>query len=183
MINLAEKVSQLEKKITDLEKKSSSRLEEIILNSNFKVLCFYGPADGTNNLLHAFDDSIFLNRSMLIKALKIFPYYQFATNDIEFSDGTVENMAADLRVQRVIDTYQGATAAFFNLLVNRAPIIFNQGSVMVNLLPSDYEFDNGYELIENINSIDINAFFEQADPSGGGVTNPLLKVYLECYIF
>ena len=181
-MNLAEKITELEKKLIDLEKRSFSKLEDIILKADFKILCFYGLADGNANLTHAFDDTLIQNKTILIKAVKIFPYYKDATVDVEFSDGTTETIAAGVRVNRVFDTYSGAAAARFDLLVNSAPVIFNQGTNF-NLLPSDYEFDNAYKLIKNVNTIDVNCYFEQADPSDSATTNPNVKVYLECYLY
>lgn len=182
-MNLAEKIIQLEKAVTDLQSKRS--LEDIILKSRFNVLGFYGNANGTA-LTKSFDDGVFKNKSLLIKSLRIIPYYSAASEDISLDDGvtvTSETIPLDTRINRVFDSYIGASASYLRLLINGSPVIFNvDSSGAVDLLPSDFMMDNIYSHHNMVSLLSIDCYFENL-ALVAGVTIPDVKVYLECYIY
>lgn len=180
-MNLAEEVLRLKKIVNDLEKKKS--IEDIILKSEFVVLGFFGLADGNANLSKSFDDSIFNSKKVLIKSLRIVPYYSANSIDMLFSDGTSETIVAGTRINRVFDSYTGAVASYLRLLINSKSEIFKTTSAaVVNLLPSDFEMDNIYALYEQVSTMNILCYFEDSG-ADNSPTNPNVKVYIECYIF
>lgn len=177
-------VNSLTKKVDELEKKKS--IEDIILKSKFVLLGFNGNADGTTLLTKNFDNSIILSKNLLLKSLRIIPYYGAATVDIDLTDGitnTTETIAMNVRVNRVLDSYTGAVASFMQLFIDSKNEIFNVSNTSTDLLPPDFEMDNIYALYKNIGNIDIACYFEINDPAGSTPAIPNVKVYLECYIF
>lgn len=189
MINLAEKIGMLEKRISELETRSYSKLEDIILNSTFRVLPFFGQADGTN-LTHQFSDSFFINKSILIKTIKFIPYYSSDAIDISFSDGTTETIPDSFRVERVFDPSSGGGVFIaphsVNILINGSPAILSVDPTNdPGCIPPDYVLDNIYYLKKDVQSIDVNIIQEVlSDFTAPGTTiTPNIKVFIECYIF
>lgn len=176
---MLDKIQSLEKKINSLERNS---LDRIILKSRFNVLGFFGQANGAV-LTKAFDDGVFRNKNILLKGLKIVPYYSDDSMDLNFSDGTTEEILEDVRINRIFDSYAGATSSYLRLLVNGGNKIFNvANNGTVDRLPSDYEIDSVYALFENVTQLNIDCFFENMS-LGVGVTNPYVKIYLQCYVY
>ena len=172
-------IQSLKKRIVNLER---NNLDDIVLNSEFNVLGFYGQANGAV-LTKTFDDSVFRNKNVLLKGLKVVPYYNINSVDLNFSDGTTETIPLDTRINRIFDSYAGATASFIRFLVNGAAKIFNVDNTgAVDRLPSDYEIDNVFVLYKNVTQMNIECFFENLS-LGVGTTNPLVKIYIQCYTF
>lgn len=188
---LQNSVSILQKELSDLKRKTS--LEDIILNSEYKILAFQGNANGTA-LNHCFDDSIFKNKRMLIKGLQFFPYYVNDSIDISLSDGvttTQETIPAGGRMNRVLDIFTNFSlgAHFCSFVINGQANILNTITTGVSepgAIPPDFSVDNIFYLVKSIvTSIDIilnTEVFETLITPGTAMT-PNIKAYLECYVF
>jgi hypothetical protein len=182
---LQKQVDALNNKFIDFQFKKS--LDEIILNSKYVVLGFQGIADGATLLTKSFADQTIRSKNLLLKSLRIIPYYSADTVDIELTDGvttTTETIGTGIRVNRILDSYTGAVASFLRLLIDSKNEIFNVSNTgNVDLLPPDFEFDNAYALYKSIQNIDMVCYFEVNDPAGSTPINPYVKIYLECYLF
>jgi hypothetical protein len=185
MINLTEKIGLIEKKVEELEKKSFSKIEDIILNSTYRVLSFAGSA-GTpaapNTLTACFDNSLILNKSILIKSIKVDAYARDPMVDIAFSDGTTETITANMRINRIFDLFTDSLNIDMILNESSTAIFPNDNSGDV-YFPIDLFVDNIYKLIKNVNTLTFRAGSFLALNFVGGTTQPNLIITMECYIF
>lgn len=169
--------------------KSKLFLEDIILNSTFKLLSFYGSADGTN-LTRGFPIDWVRNHNILIKGIQFVPYYSGDAIDIQFSGGETETVPTSFRINRVFDASSGGGiflgAHSVNLLINGAPEILSIAPTYdPACVPPDFEINNIYSLHKNIQDIDVNMTQEVLeDFTAPGTTQaPNIKVFIECYVF
>jgi hypothetical protein len=102
---------QIKKEVSDqVEKKLTDKLDlfNLPLKSQYKMLLFSGRADGTD-LVPGFDFQIINNKKVVIKSIKIVPYYFGIGVDISLDDGagTVinENTYANQRINRLFDDF------------------------------------------------------------------------------
>ena len=123
---------QIKKEVSDqVEKKLTDKLDlfNLPLKSQYKMLLFSGRADGTD-LVPGFDFQIINNKKVVIKSIKIVPYYFGIGVDISLDDGagTVinENTYANQRINRLFDDFVSGTRIRF----------FINGS-SINFFPSD----------------------------------------------
>jgi len=160
------------------------------LISQFRVFQFSGRAD--NSLLTPnFNLVDIQGRILVIKGIKIVPYYEDASVDLFLSDGVTDNaetIPANCRVNRIFDVYDygcqlsvflnGTRLAMFPTEVFIIPPA-GDGNV-----PIDLDIDNiFYKYPEKIQTFDMSLdaqIFE--DILNNTVDNPLVKIFVQCYL-
>ena len=178
IINLSVKVNNLESRFL---------IEEIILNSEYKILTFAGLSDGID-LVAQFDVSLFQNRKMLVKSIAFVPYYNVDSEDIRYSDGTTETILDQMRINRVFDWFGDPPAAdVINtyIAINDRPIISVPPGSTGGSLPIDFKADNIYYLVPNIVKsiiIRMGALVPDNIATGNRVAANM-KCLLEVYLF
>lgn len=179
-------VIDLKKQVDDLKKKSS--IEDIILNSEYKILTFFGNANGVSALTRAFDENLILNKNILIKGIHFFAYYVNDSEDVNYNAGaTTEIIPAGGRVSRNLDTYVNldGSAHFCRININGASKILNViTGLEAGTIPVDLSVDNIYSYHKDVKSIEIflnTEVFETLTTPGTG-QEPNVKVVFECYI-
>ena len=167
--------------------KSVFELFSIPMQSNFKVLQFSGLADGSS-LTPSFNLNEVRGRTIVIKGIKFVPFYNEVTNtDISLTDGVTVNsepIPQNFSIDRIFEYYVGT--GFARLAINGKPVIFtpfdgvtNNGNCALNL-----ELDNIYYKFPA--AVETFEFFYDAfilnDITTATRSNPLLKVFIQCYI-
>jgi len=165
------------------ENKPPIDLLALPLISQYRVLLFYGTANG-GNLNLAFPIEVLQDHPVVIKRVKLIPYAGDATIDFFVSDGTTSNsetLAARMRLTRVIDDFNNG--AIINFLINDVPIgIFPSDAA--GGYPMDLDIDNIYyyysEKVQTFNVGVDGDIFE--DLEAGSTGQPFIKVLVEVYI-
>ena len=183
MINkgLAEKILDLEKQVTDLKSKKS--IEDIILNSDYKVLSWFGESDGTT-LNQNFDNAIIKDKKMLIKSFKIVPYAQ-AESDLFFNRTAGDHFTVP-GLGRLTNVFDITTGTEIRIIINGANIgMFPIDPAQDQFYPLDLFIDNVYYHYRNfIDTMNIQVdgeIFIDLDVGTTGV--PFIKVIIECYLY
>lgn len=162
------------------------KLDEIIINSEFKVLGFGGEADGATPLVQGFDPNIISNKSVLIKGIQIVPYMDAAAVDFIFSDGTTETIPAGLRINRLFDAFSdagGVVVHTMRFLLNGSSVIFSTPNFR-GCPPPDFQIDNIYYLFkEKLQTMEFIYGAENSSDLAGLSVPVFVKVYVECYLF
>lgn len=180
---LSEQIKQEIKKQIDDSLDSSLNLFNLPLKSTYKCLVFFGRADGTD-LTPGFNINVVLNRTIVIKSIKIVPYYFGVGVDISLDDGagTVINEATynNQRINRLFDDFVAGTRVVFQINGSTIDFFPSPG----NFYPLDLYLDNILYLfpakVETMN-------FQVAsnvinDLTTGALVNPNVKVLIECYL-
>lgn len=190
MKSLTEKVHDLEKEIDKLKNKSVSPLEEIILKSDYRILTFFGVASGTilapTALTPNFNQSIVLEKNLIIKSIKVIPYADANVVDIRLDDGVTvatETLVQNTRINRVFDTFAAGLNLQITINGEVIPIvpIIGTGDFAV---PLDLFVDNIYYIHRyKIQSITVNAAAQIDSDLTGTLDAPRLYVLIECYVY
>ena len=163
-----------------------SKIEDIILRSEYKILAFAGESDGTS-LTAMFDASLFENKKMILKSIQFIPYYVANSEDVRYSDGTTETILASMRINRVFDWYGNPAVDTYRsyIAINDRPIISINNANQQGSLPIDFKVDNIYYLVPNtVKDITIQNEAESVNNiSTGGRSRANLKCFLEVYLF
>lgn len=162
----------------------SASIYDIPLDARYKLIPFYGAADGTN-LTHGFNDPDILKRIITIKSLRVIPYASADTVDLFMTDGATtfkETIPSGARLDRIFDVYTNYTDV--RLILNGALI-----SVFANVpggghYPLDLWIDNVfYRLNQALVSIDVQVNGTYFDDIEAQTTrHPNVKVLIECYL-
>jgi len=183
---------EVKQEIELLVKKETEGLREALefialpLKTQYKVLTWYGNADGVNNLTPAFDLNVILNKKIIIKSIECIPYYVNDSEDVEFSDGTTETIPAGARVNRVFDMYSNLAlgAHLFRMIINGSIVPFSLNDER-GVPPPDFKFDNIYyrypEKIQNIDILYGTEILEDLTTPGTPI-HPNVKIFIECYL-
>lgn len=172
-----------------IEKEVDKRLKESLsifslpLISQYKLLLWNGQANGVN-MIPNFPLADIQGKLIVIKSIRVVPYYNGAGIDITLDDGaTVANEVVwnASRIDRLFDDY--ANGAYINLSINNIilPLFTNIG---ISGFPLDLNIDNiFYKFPATIQNIDfqINARVIN-DLTTGALVVPLVKAYIECYL-
>lgn len=163
----------------------SSSIEKIILNSQYHCLTFSGLATNINSVMTArYDPEILRNKNLLIKSFKTFAYANDPTIDIEFSDGTIETLPNNHRINRPLDLYSNSLQ--LRVFINGALTNLFSEDVLggTYFYPMDLNIDNIYYLYKDkVNDVAINANCHIDIDFNGGDAECLLVVMMECYTF
>ena len=159
--------------------------------SKFKVFQFSGLADN-NNLTPNFNLVDIQGRYLVIKAIKIVPYYVSVANiDLVLSDGVninTEVIPGNLRINRLFDVYDyGVQLSVFingsriDMFPTEVPIVPPAADGNV---PMDLDLDNiYYKFPEKISSFDIAIDGQVCDDlEAGHFIAPNVKVFIQCYL-
>lgn len=172
---------QVEEQFKDIKK--SLEIFNLPLISQYKLLLWNGQANGIN-MIPNFPIADIQGKFIVIKSIRVVPYYNGGGIDITLDDGaTVANEVVwnGSRIDRLFDDY--ANGAYFNLSINNIilPLFTNVG---ISGFPLDINLDNiFYKFPAAIQNIDfqINARVIN-DLTTGALVVPLVKAYIECYL-
>lgn len=159
-----------------------SPLENIIINSQYKILAFSGRADGTTLGRNFLLNSV-VNKRMLIKSVKLIPY-AFIQTDVLWNATSGDQFAVPglAKIPTVIDTF--TTSSRISLIINgtRQNIFASNigGAYTLDLFVDNIYF-NYKARIETIDFQVTGDIF--TDLPAGTTGNPLIKVLIECYSY
>jgi len=179
--DLQKSVFDLTKKVYELEKKNS--LDQLILSSQFKVLCFSGTSNGANlTLRNSFSE--IQNRILIFKSFRIIPYYSADGKDIALTDGVTTNTETvynNTRIERLFDFLTTGTRIVLEINGGVAPVFTVPGA---EGYPLDLFIDNMYYKIPTpLQSINIRVTGTCVqDLTTGASATPNIKVIVECYL-
>jgi hypothetical protein len=177
----------LKQDIFELDKQESLldvlKLLALPLISEYRCLAFSGPADGTV-LTPSFDITLFNNRYIIIKRFAIYNYYPESGVDIFMSDGTVEAIGGNYRINRLFDAFANSTSVRMSINGNVLPIFTTAGVIAQGQYPADLDVDNiFYKYPEKIQQFGIQVWTTLVDDlQAVSEVNPSIKVVLECYL-
>lgn len=184
--------------ITNLFKSKADQIEKALdlvtlpLNSQFKFLQFSGLADGTN-LVQNFPPDLLPGRVIVIKAIKVLPYYSADSIDFSITDGVTTNsetVRVDSRVNRVFDEAYKSNRFFLDIngrAVDLFPV-FTPGAILppveLGNIPMDLDVDNiFYKFPEKITSLQIRLNGRiSSNVTTGADQTPFVKVWMQCYL-
>jgi hypothetical protein len=152
------------------------------LKSQFKVLVFTGRADGTD-LTPAYQPLDIDGRIIVVKSIKIVPYYFGIGIDISLDDGagTVINEATynNQRINRLFDDFVAGTTIRFQ--INGTTVNFFPGNLC---FPLDLWIDNiMFKYPEKVQTLNFQVLSSVInDLTTGALVNPNVKVMIECYL-
>lgn len=158
--------------------------------SKFKVFQFSGLADN-NNLTPNFNLVDIQSRYLVIKAIKIVPYYANNSIDLFLTDGVTTNsetIPANLRINRLFDVYDYGVQ--LSVIINGSRIDMFPTEVAIvppaadGNVPMDLDLDNiYYKFPEKISSFDIALDGRICeDIEGNAQAVPNVKVFVQCYL-
>ncbi len=166
------------------EKLSFTSLLELPLKSHYRVITFFGAADGAI-LNQGFDIAALQQRTLVIKSVKLIPYNATIGTIVDFfvTDGVTNNeeiLPVESRLPRVIDNFTSGTVIDF--LINGVPIgIFP--SAGVGGYPIDLHVDNIYYWFkERVETFDISITGFISHARTGALITPNMKVVVEIYL-
>lgn len=156
------------------------------LISQFKYYQFSGRADNTN-LLPNFNIADIRNRYLIIKAIKIVPYYEAASIDL-YLGAEAETIPANCRINRIFDVYDFGCQ--LTVIINGVaqPIFPNEVLIVPPFgdgnIPLDLDIDNiFYKYPEKISTFNIRLDAQIfSDIQGVAIDQPLVKVFLQVYV-
>jgi len=168
----------------------------IPLISNYRLFTFTGSADGVTDLAANFQQEDIQGKILIIKSIQIVPYYpaggvineDFYTTD---GGGTInqELLPGACRIERIFDQY--GNSGVLNLIINGSSSpLFPIGTTIVppfveGNIPIDANIDNiFYKYPQKLQSLAVQ-FGAQIfnDLQGASVVTPLVKIYLQCYLY
>lgn len=173
------------KNLAQHRKDGTLRLDDLVLNGDYKCLMFFGRSDGSN-MIPNFNVDMIRDRAMLIKSVRLIPYAFTDSTDVFFDEtNTIHyTVPAGGRLINLIDEY--STSTRINIIINgmQQPILPTYiGNVGY---PLDFFVDNIYYLYpEKIFEMDVNAngvIIDDLDPLNVHTEAPNLKFLIECYL-
>lgn len=159
------------------------------MQSQFTILEFYGAANGTA-LNQWFNMDAVRGRKIVIKGIKVIPYYPAPGIDLTLTDGiTVNNetVPQTARILRCFESYGNAVIMQLSLNGSQSPIFQNPfviagGGVANSWI--DLDIDNiYYRFPEKLEAIDfsVNGFIF-SDLVTGVPVQPSVRVFIQCYL-
>jgi hypothetical protein len=173
--------TEISKQINDQFKglKEAMELFTLPFKSQYMVLSWDGAANGTALALGGgWTVADITNRTMIIKSVRLIPYYSADGIDFNFSDGTTANVWNNTRIERLFDFITVGTN--LTLTINDMP----QSMFKANDYNADLFIDNIFykypEKIQNI-AVQCNMRVVQ-DMSTGAAATPNVRVVMEVYL-
>ena len=158
--------------------------------SKFKLFQFSGLADN-NNLTPNFNLVDIQSRYLIIKAIKVVPYYASNTTDLFLTDGVttnIETIPKNLRVNRLFDVYDYGVQLSVFINGSRIDMFPTEAAIIPPAadgnIPMDLDLDNiYYKFPEKINSFDIAIDGQICeDLLAPAYATPNVKVFVQCYL-
>ena len=184
---IAEEVKGLNESLISL--KDSLETFALPFKSQFKQFLFQGTSNGTL-LAKNFNDADIAGKIIIIKSVKVVPYYGIASQDIDLTDGIntfLETIPINLRANRIFDDVW--ESSFLELLINGGPIDAFASNFIIAGKKVNYdlgsEIDNiYYKYPEKISSLDARFTTKLMDTFAPYNTSAInVRIYLQCYIF
>lgn len=184
----------INKKVDEIEKRIDKALDlfTLPLISQYRLYQFSGRADGSI-LTANFTPVDILGKTIVIKGIKIVPYYEDASIDFYVTDGVTQNaetIAANCRINRVFDVYD--VGCILNVFINgsRVPLFPSPAVIFAPAgdgnVPLDLDIDNIYYKHDaKLTSFNISLtaqIFESIISTAPVADNPLVKIFVQCYL-
>jgi len=170
--------------------KPDESIFSLALRSQFRLLSFEGPADGSD-MVQQFDAGELVGKVMTIKSVRLIPYAPAAggITDTSLVQGAgvpnVETLGANIRLERITDQFNAGTSIRF--LINETPIsIFSQtfSNATGQYIPDLWEDNIFYKFPAKVQNLRLGVFSNVADnlvtPAASVVLN--MRVLLGCYL-
>lgn len=181
-----------EQKIKDDKIEKAIDIFSLPLISQFRLFQFSGRADNSI-LLPNFNIVDIAQRILVIKGIKIVPYYEDNSIDLYLTDGVTinsETIPANCRIDRVFDVYDYGCQLSIFINGGRIPLFPIEVAVVPpqadGNVPLDLDLDNiYYKFPEKITSLEVRLdaqIFESIVSSAQVLDNPLVKVFMQCYL-
>lgn len=159
-----------------------SPLENIIINSQYRVIAFSGRANGTflnqNFLFNAID-----KKRMLIKSIRLIPY-AFVQTDVLWNSTTGDQFSVPplARIPTVIDTFTTSPRITIEINGTRQDIF---PSVTPGAYTMDLFVDNIYSNYKSkVSTLNVSVLGDVfVDLPTGTPGAPTIKVLIECYSY
>jgi hypothetical protein len=164
------------------------------LISQFRIFQFSGLANDailTPNFLPADLNG----RYIVIKAVKIVPYYDAAAVDFFVDDGAgtvnAETIPANTRINRIFDVYDYGCQLTLEINGGRVPMFPNEVPIAAPAadgnVPLDLDIDNIFykypEKLEGINPLNIRLDAQIVNDINNDIVDvPNVKIFLQCYL-
>jgi hypothetical protein len=185
-------MTQILKRIDEVNEKIKDNFDifSLPLISKFCLFQFSGRAD--NSLLTPNYNLVDLQgRTLVIKSIKIVPYYENASQDFYLTDGVTVNqelIPADTRINRIFDQY--SYGCQLSLFLNGSPLQMFPSEVPIvppagdGNVPIDLDLDNIFykypaKLVSFDMRLDARIYQVLNAPM---VMPPLVKVFIGCYL-
>jgi len=163
------------------------------LISQFRYYQFNGLADGTV-LVPNFNPADVLGKTIVIKSVKIVPYYQagaVVNQDFYITDGATVNeelLPGNCRVNRLFDVY--SYGCLLELLINGSavPVFPNSAPIVPPLVGGNCTLDLDIDNLFYKHSVKANSLDVTCDAQIFNVLNvpaiviPNVKVFIGCYL-
>ena len=161
------------------EREDELDLLSLPFKSTYRVLSWQGAADGTL-LTPDFNLVDIIGKLLVIKSIKLIPYYSAAAVDMYVNDGATTNaetVPINARIDRLFDVFGQGT--LLNLRINGGPVnLFNA------VFPLDVDLQNIYfkypEKIQDL-TLQVTALVIM-DLEAATTQNPNIKVNMEVYL-
>lgn len=177
-------------KHTDEKINSSVDLFSLPMTAQFRLIQFSGRADNSD-LVGNFNPIDLQGRSIVIKGIKIVPYYENISQDFYLSDGVTVNqelLPANCRINRIFDVYDYGCQ--LTLLINGSPVALFPSEVLIvppagdGNIPLDLDIDNLFyrypaKLVSLAMRLDARIFQTLNVPVE---VAPVVKIFLQCYL-
>lgn len=162
------------------------------LISQFRLFQFSGRAD--NSLLTPnFNLVDIIGKTLVLKAIKIVPYYEAASIDFFINDGATtssETIAANCRINRIFDVYDFGCQLTVFINGSRVPLFPNEVVIVPPAgdgnVPLDLDIDNiYYKHNAKLTSFDISLdaqMFQSIINTAPVIDQPLVKIFVQCYL-
>jgi len=165
----------------DVSKSEDAQLDLLTLpfKSTYRVLSWQGAASGVL-LTPDFTLVDIQGKFLIIKSVKLIPYYSAAAVDMYVNDGATTNaetVPVNARIDRLFDVYGGGT--IINMRINGGPVnLFNA------IFPLDADLQNIYfKYPEKIQDLTLQVTgLVYTDIEAATTQNPNLKVNMEVYL-
>ena len=165
------------------------RIISMPFTSQYRLLQFSGLADGT--LLNPdFSMADIIGRTIVIKSIKFVPFSNLDQQDIALTDGattTTEIIPDGFSFDRLFERYRNSVVSVFRINNSLLPIfqpviagVIAQGNSYLRL-----DLDNiFYQYPAKVDSMSFSVFAQILQSIAPEVvSNPAIKVYVECYLF
>jgi len=172
--------------------KAAFDLFTLPLISQFRLFQFSGRAD--NSILTPnFNPVDILGKTIVIKSIKIVPYYEANSIDFYVTDGVAlnsETIPANCRINRAFDVYDYGCQLTMLINGSRVPLFPNEVVIVPPAadgnVPIDLDIDNiFYKHNAKLTSFEMRLdaqIFSSIVSTAQVIDQPLVKIFVQCYL-